>query len=430
MGSRFDLSFLRLKSRRTQTILDQLIVSGSNFATGIVLVRGLGLSEFGKFTVGYAIVLLANSVQLSFISSPMLTLGSLCPTPEDRHKFVRGVYGIQLIFCVLATLLSGISAVIYLIFHPSVIPVGFVPAFTAAVVFYLMQDWLRRYYFTIGKAETAVWNDVISYIGQLILLCIIWWMRLLTVETAFWTIAITSGIAFAVGVLTERLASTRAETRESWHQTRGISVDLGVANQLQWLVYQGAMLIGASVVGAQAAGGVRATQNVIGPVNVAFQAMENIVPLRAGEEMRKGGIQRAAKFLFRFGSIGFFALLVVFLIASTFSDKFLALFYGHQLREYSSVLNLQMLYFLLAWPVRQLTFLFRTIKKTSPILMSSVVAAIISMLLIYPLVSRFDALGIVIAAVAGQVGNLLYLVVAWVRVSSTFKPESLETQTT
>ena len=430
MGHPFGLSFLRLRSRRTQTILDQLIVSGSNFATGIVLVRGLGLSEFGKFTVGYAIVLLANSVQLSFISSPMLTLGSLCATAEDRRQFVRGVYGIQLIFCILATLISSIAAVVYLFLHPAEISAKFVPAFTAAVVFYLMQDWLRRYFFTIGKAATAVWNDAISYIGQLVILLVVMWMGRLTVETAFWVIAITSGIAFAIGAATERLTCTRAETKEAWHQTRGISVDLGIANQLQWLVYQGAMLIGASVVGAQAAGGVRATQNVIGPVNVAFQAMENIVPIRAAEEMRKGGIQRAAKFLFRFGSIGFFSLLVVFLIAAMFSDKFLSLFYGHQLRAYSNVLNLQMLYFLLAWPVRQLTFLFRTIKKTSPILMSSIVAAVTSMLLVYPLVSRFDALGIMISALAGQIGNLLYLIVAWVRVSSTFKPESLETQTT
>jgi hypothetical protein len=35
-----------------------------------------------------------------------------------------------------------------------------------------------------------------------------------------------------------------------------------------------------------------------------------------------------------------------------------------------------------------------------------------------------------ISALAGQIGNLLYLIVAWVRVSSTLKPESLETQTT
>lgn len=416
-------------NRRTQTLLDQVVVSGSNFATGILLVRGLGLAEFGKFTVAYAILLLANSVQLSFISSPMLTLGSLCSTPEETRAFVRGMYGVQLAFCAVASLLAAVAALGYILLHPGAVPLTFVLAFTVAVVFFLMQDWLRRYYFTIGKAGVSVWNDAISYVGQLVLLCLLLWMRRLTVETAFWAIALTSALAFGIGVVMARLSSTVAETREAWRQARGISLDLGIANQLQWLVYQGAMLVGASVVGPQAAGGVRATQNVIGPVNVAFQAMENIVPIRAAEEMRRGGIRQASRFLFRFGVTGFVALLVVFFTTSLFSAKFLAFFYGHQLRHYSTVLNLQMLYFLLAWPVRQLSFLFRTIRKTSPILIASIVAAMLSMLLIYPLVRHWDALGIVMAAVVGQIGNLAYLIFAWTRISANTGAEPVEIST-
>lgn len=416
-------------SRRTQTILDQIVVSGSNFATGILLVRSLGLSEFGKFTIAYAILLLANSVQLSFISSPMLTLGSLCSTTVETRYFVRGMYGVQLTFCAVASVVAAFASLGYILLHPSAAPLSFVLAFTVAVVFFLMQDWLRRYYFTMGKAGASIWNDAISYVGQLVLLCFLLWIHRLTVETAFWAIALTSGLAFGIGVAMERLTSTVAETRDAWQQARGISVDLGIANQLQWLVYQGAMLVGASVVGPQAAGGVRATQNVIGPVNVAFQAMENIIPIRAGEEMRRGGIRQASRFLFRFGAAGFVALLVVFLTASLFSTRFLGFFYGHQLRDYSRVLNLQMLYFLLAWPVRQLSFLFRTIRKTSPILISSIVAAVVSMLLIYPLVRHLDALGIVMAAVAGQIGNLLYLIFAWTRIEAKAGAEPVEAST-
>lgn len=85
-------------SRRTQTLADQIVVSGSNFATGIILVRGLGLLEFGKFTIAYTILMLANSVQLSFISSGMITLGSLCHTTDERRRFVRGIYGVQILF--------------------------------------------------------------------------------------------------------------------------------------------------------------------------------------------------------------------------------------------------------------------------------------------------------------------------------------------
>jgi O-antigen/teichoic acid export membrane protein len=51
-----------VRGRSAQTILDQILVSGSNFITGIILVRSLGLMEFGRFTVAYVILLLANSV--------------------------------------------------------------------------------------------------------------------------------------------------------------------------------------------------------------------------------------------------------------------------------------------------------------------------------------------------------------------------------
>lgn len=406
------------RGRSAQTIADQILVSASNFLTGIILVRGLGLAAFGKFTVAYVILLLANSIQLSFISSPMITLGSLCTTEGERRTFVRGVYGVQLIFCAIATVGTSIATVVYLLVDRSGVPPHFVLPFSAATALFLLQDWLRRYYFTISKASSSVWNDAISYGGQVIVLAVLWAVGWLTISTAFWTIAITSGLAFALGALIEGLRSTRAATHNAWRRIHSLSIDLGVANQLQWLVYQGAMLVGASVAGPQAAGGVRATQNVIGPVNIAFQAMENIVPIRAAEEMRSGGIHRAARFLLRFGAAGFLALLVLFSIASLLSGRFLSFFYGHQLRVYAGVLNLQMLYFLLAWPIRQITFLFRTIESTRPILIASVVAALMSMSLVYPLVRNYGALGIVMAAVGGQIGNLAYLAIAWMRVSS------------
>lgn len=416
------LQFVR--SRRNQTILDQVIVSGANFLSGVILVRGLGLGQFGQFTIAYAVLLLANSLQLSFISSPMITLGSLCPTKAEQRHFVRGMFGVQLCFCAITAVATVAAGITYIVLYGDLSLARVIPAFSASVVLFVAQDWLRRYYFTVGKAAASIWNDGISYLGQVILLCLLLWMQRLTIESAFWTIALTSGVAFAAGILAEHLGCTLAETSEAFHQSRGISIDLGIASQLQWLVYQGAMLVGASVAGVQAAGGVRATQNVVGPVNVVYQAMENIVPIRTAEEMRRGGIQRAAAFLFRFGLTGFVVLLAAFSAVSLISDRFLVFFYGRQLRAFAGVLNLQMLYFLLAWPVRQFIFLFRTIKNTRPILISSIVAAVISLSLVYPMVRRVGALGIVIAAVAGQIGNLLYLILAWVRVAQRVNAEA------
>jgi O-antigen/teichoic acid export membrane protein len=427
LNRRYSSLFEFGRSRRALTLLDQAIVSGSNFITGIILVRGLGLIEFGRFTIAYAILLLANSVQLSFISSPMITLGSLCATPEERRHFVRGIFGVQMIFCAIASVLAVVGTAAYATIRGHASTSDFMLPLASAVVAFLMQDWLRRYYFTVGKTSASLWNDVISYVGQVLVLCLLWWAHRLTLNTVFWSIAMTSGAAFALGAALERLGCTRTETSEAWRRSHAISIDLGISNQLQWLVYQGAMLIGAGVVGPQAAGGVRATQNIIGPVNVAYQAMENIVPVRAAEEMKRGGIERVSAFLFRFGAMGFVALLVFFSAAALFSRQFLSFFYGHQLHAYAAVLDLQMLYFLLTWPIRQVSFLFRTIRTTRPILNASVIAAIVSLAVVYPAVRAFGAIGIMLAAVAAQIANLACLILAWMRMPS-MRAEMFEAQ--
>lgn len=411
-----------LRSRRNQTIADQAIVSGSNFATGIILVRGLGLEQFGIFTVAYAVILLANSIQLSFICSPMITLAALSEDGEPRIRYLRGMFGVQLRFCAIVTALAALVSGVFLWFKPHFGGVQVLPAFLLSVVWYLMQDWLRRYYFAAGKSRDSVWNDVISYIGQALVLLALWATHHLTVNTAFWAIAITSAAAFLAGLAIERIGYSRGEMLNAWRQSRGLSRDLAIANQLQWLVYQGAMLIGAAVLGAEAAGSVRATQNVVGPVNVAYQAMENLVPLKAGEEMRRGGIRQVSRFLFRFGAQGFVVLSLLFLAIGLFARGFLSFFYGHKVAIYAGVLDLQLIYFLLFWPLRQFSYLFRTINRTPTLLMASLFAAVASLLLIYPCVRSYGALGIMVAAVAGQTVNLLYVAAVWMRIRSSLTP--------
>ena len=105
-----------------------------------------------------------------------------------------------------------------------------------------------------------------------------------------------------------------------------------------------------------------------------------------------------------------------------FSRQFLSFFYGRQLHAYAGVLDLQMLYFLLTWPIRQVAFLFRTIKYTRPILIGSVVAAIVSLVAVYPAVRGFGAMGIMLAAVAAQIGNLAYMVLIWMRMPKVQRP--------
>ena len=72
---RLSALFARLsRGRGPIALADQMMVSAANFAGGIVLVRGLGLEEFGKYSIAYSLLLFANALQMSFVASPMLNI--------------------------------------------------------------------------------------------------------------------------------------------------------------------------------------------------------------------------------------------------------------------------------------------------------------------------------------------------------------------
>ena len=73
------------RGRGAVAIADQFMVGGSNLLTSVVLVRGLGLEEFGKFSIAMVLLYYANSLQMSFVASPMLSIAPLMDGDEKRQ---------------------------------------------------------------------------------------------------------------------------------------------------------------------------------------------------------------------------------------------------------------------------------------------------------------------------------------------------------
>ena len=50
-------------------VTDQALVSGANFATGVLLARSLGLEEFGRFTLLWMGLQLLNQIPFALVSA-------------------------------------------------------------------------------------------------------------------------------------------------------------------------------------------------------------------------------------------------------------------------------------------------------------------------------------------------------------------------
>ena len=99
-----DLSETAIVSRRTVTnrlsrflggreiwaLVDQALVSGSNFLTNIVLARMVGIEAFGAFTFAWMAVLFMNGFQNALIVAPMMSVIFISIAPDTLLHFVYG----------------------------------------------------------------------------------------------------------------------------------------------------------------------------------------------------------------------------------------------------------------------------------------------------------------------------------------------------
>ncbi|MGC2210406.1 MAG: hypothetical protein WA532_09885 [Candidatus Korobacteraceae bacterium] len=401
------------RGRGAIALADQIMVSGSNFVAGIILVRGLGLVEFGKYSVAYLLLLYANSLQMSFITSPMLSLAPLMPVRE-RRQFVNGMLTLQLLASLLLFVtfaLAGTASCFFTTFYslPCVL------VFALCVGSFQLQDWVRRYYFLCNKKRLAIASDFISYGVQLALLLALWRAGGLTLVRTFMVMAVTSLAGFALGPVTDRIRPATQHLLETWARCKVLSRDLLIANQVRWFGVQGVLLMGTGIVGVAAAGGLRAASNLAGPMYLLLLACENVVPIHIAELLQTKGAASACEFV-KHGILATtvsFSLLILPL--SIFGRTILRLLYGPAMVAFYIPLLLQMVNTVVQAAVTLSFYLFRGLRDTRALLRANALSAMASVGTVYLFGHQWKAPGIVLSSLFGQVIVVAYFFLHWMR---------------
>lgn len=399
-------------------LTDQTVVSGSNFITGVLLARVLGPEAFGMFVLLQALMIYVNSFQFALIFQPMMSAAPQLPGP-DRDKYLQGVFALQLsLSCVLGIAVAAVALFAHAFGLEKL--VGLAPsvivALIAAMLAFQLQDWQRRYYFVQEYPKGAFLNDLISYGSQVVLLVLVLLGGRLNVASAFWIIAVTSFAAFLIGFLHDRVqpvfSHARAVLSEGWRTGR----DYLMAWQLQWMGTQGVLMIGAGAVGAQAAGGVRAAQNIIGPINILFQAMENVVPVIAARHYGQTGLAGLSHYIWRITSIGTALLLPLLLALTLLAAPLTHFLYGDRYADSATLVIWQAASVFTQFYLRQVTFFLRTVKATGVIIRSGMVMSVVAILVAIAAVGSLHETGVMLALLVGTVAGLAYSLMGAIKV--------------
>jgi len=388
---------------------DQALVSGMNFGTTALLARMLDVHNFGIFSVLYFVLTYLIIVQQALIASPMMTIAPKMREPAQFRSFLRGMAGFQYLGSLGAAALAalvGLLDVLHL--FPYTVDGEVIIPFVFAVLFFQVQDWFRRFCFVQDLGSTAFWNDVLSYVGQLAALILLWWARRMSIGAAYYAIAATSLLAFGWGFANHDLTTTWSEIKAAAPRAWQLGRNLVVVAQIQWLGSQGIFLLIAAITGVDAASGIRAAITLMGPVNVVYQSFENVIPVRASRAYAEGGERKLVAYLMRTGTILGVLVGVPILLVSVFGRPILVLVFGHAYAGFAPLVAWEGAYMWLTLVYRGLVYYHRTMNSTAILARTAILVAVVSTASCTILTRRYGASGGMAALVIGQALNVAY----------------------
>ena len=394
-----NLAITKLISRFSHVnwaMADQTMVSGVNFLTGILLARFLGIEEFGRFTLIWMAAQIVASIQHAIINSPMMSIGPK-QGEEEFPAYFGAIIVQQLAFSAIVSVMLFTGVYFMSRIFPEWEIDGLALPLTMATLAFLLQDFLRRYFFTREKYARAFTNDAIRYLGQLAILIGLFMSsnHPMDAGTVLWIITATAFLATVLGVLSVEKIDLNALVikkvfRRHWNFSKWLvpSAMMQGATGNLFIISAGALL------GTSAVGALKATQSLMGVVHILFLGLENIVPIRAARHFHNHGRKALFDYLKQVTLYGGGATAVVVLIAAMMPEFWLRLVFGQEYQGFGFLLQWHAVIYLLIFLSLPLRSGLRAIEEPRAIFWAYVWMVLFSGFAAYPIVHFFGVAGV------------------------------------
>lgn len=388
------------RRRGLLAVLDQMFVGLSNFGVSIALANELGPKSFGEYTLIQAYILYSTIFQLSFVIAPMLVRVP-AESRDRRIRLARSFSALNLTTVLLAIPLVGLLATILGQVNPSLSLAGLELHFAFAAVGYSFQDWLRRALYSLERPGVVLLLDALTYGGQLaaLLLCNLY--SELTVKAALLSLGVPFALISIAFLLIFGLWPSFHDFRLLLRANLRAGRDLFLAGQLQWVGSLGTIFWGASQLGLEAAGAIRAIQSLLGPFNLLLQVMDNLVPVRGATLLSEKGDASLRGYLLRLAKLASGVAVLALAGVCLLGPIALSYVLKPEYSAFSNLLLLQAIYYVLAVFYRLQTYYLRVLDKTKIILAASAAWAFVSMTIVYGTAELWGAGGVLAAVIAG-----------------------------
>jgi len=378
-----------LLNNKNLIFFDQGMVSGSNFISTLLIARMLGLNDFGIFSTLWLVLLIINSIYMSLIVLPMMTL---VPKQKKLSEYFSHLFFIQILFIAFVMFFSFFVAFFYMDFLKLNINIVTILLFVLMVALYHMQDFYRRYFFAIKKYIKVLIIDFLSYISRVIILIVVFALK---IKLSLNLILIIFNFTFFFGVLIGvfnykiiyNIKNLKVTVLEHWK----ISKWLLPSGFMQWTSINLFIVLASLILGPIAVGAIKIGQNIAMAFNVILQGMENFIPLNASKVYIAKKKEGLIKYLQKVSVIGLFVVILFGTIISLFSKDLILILYGKKYIDYYYIIIWYSLILIFMYIILIIRVYLRTINNTKIWYKAYIITSGYALMISYPLL-KFCAL--------------------------------------
>lgn len=384
-------------------LADQGMVSGINLLATVILGRSLGLEGFGTYALGWMVVLLASSLQQALLLTPMK---SLAPQQKETHDYFSATTHMAVLFSAVAFPALWITGTF----------LSLSLAFPLAAVAFLSQAYTRRRAFVEHKISRAFTLDLIAYGGWALGLIAASWAGVLSIDLAYYLMALSFGMSALGGFLTLPIALKdvfSTTTLPYWRQHWAFGSWLTGTALLQYVSGNAFVLAAGIFLGPATLGLVRAIQTLMGTLHVFLLAAEHIIPVQAAAQYAQNGIGGLQTYLGKIKQKGLLptALLLVFI--ALWGNQILDFIFDFSENTDKTLVQLFVLSYVGTIASFPLRISLRTVSHTRPFFMAYVFSAGLGLVFAKPIIASLGVWGVPLGLILGQAITFSLLFFSW-----------------
>jgi O-antigen/teichoic acid export membrane protein len=321
-ASGFSRKLARWVAKGGLAILDQGLISGSNFAISIALARWLAPGQYGAFSLAFSVFLLLSYVYQSLLSEPQGVFSGSAYS-QCLRGYLKALLGIQAMVTIFGiVLLGGSAVVVYFMGKADGLPgalAGVAIASPCILFFWLLR---RAYYMNLAPARAAVGALIYcSLVAGGLLLA--YKETLVSPFSAYLMMAIGAlGAGFyLLSQVNKALPpdTVKAPTAgQAWHKHWEYGRWALAVSVVTWIPYYMYYPLVSAFNGMAQAGQLRALMNLSLPMEQSYTALSILFLPYAARVCREKGIGasgplvRRITLLFVVGAVAYWAVLIPF----------------------------------------------------------------------------------------------------------------------